>query len=126
MQLARRDDAVGAICEIAETCTVSDMTAALESLGEFKALNQTPEAKALFDHYVAAVGKVGLEVVCNRPSRRHPTFTQGVSRGGEHGALSTDDGVGDLGDGGGDGFGVRELRSSLSLHLERNLHNYHR
>jgi glutamate carboxypeptidase len=58
----QRDFAVGAIREIAETCSVPDTSAELEILGEFNPLNQTPEAKALFDHYVAAAHEVGLEV----------------------------------------------------------------
>lgn len=62
VELPQRDVAVGAIREIAETCSVPDTSATLEILGEFKALNQTPAAKALFEHYVAAAGEAGLEI----------------------------------------------------------------
>ncbi len=58
----QRDYAVGAIRDIAETCSVPDTSAELEILGEFNPLNQTPEAAALFEHYVAAAKDVGLEV----------------------------------------------------------------
>lgn len=62
VELPQRDVAVGAIREIAETCSVPDTSATLEILGEFKALNQTAEAKALFEHYVEAAGEAGLKV----------------------------------------------------------------
>lgn len=62
VQLAQRDVAVGAIREIAETCSVPDTSATLEILGEFNSLNQSPEAKALFDHYVTAAEEAGLTV----------------------------------------------------------------
>jgi glutamate carboxypeptidase len=58
----QRGYAVGAIRDIAETCSVPDTSAELEILGEFNPLNQTPEAAALFEHYVAAAKDVGLEV----------------------------------------------------------------
>lgn len=62
MQLKDRDGVVGAIRAIAETCSVPDTSATLEILGEFNPLNQTADAKALFDHYVAAADEVGLTV----------------------------------------------------------------
>ena len=62
VKLNQRDAAVAAIRTIAETCTVPDTSGTLEILGEFKALNQTPEAKKLFDHYVSAAAKAGLKV----------------------------------------------------------------
>ena len=62
VKLVQRDVAVGAIREIAETCSVPDTSATLEILGEFNSLNQSPEAKALFDHYVAAAKEAGLTV----------------------------------------------------------------
>jgi glutamate carboxypeptidase len=62
VRLADRDTAVAAVREIAETCTVPDTSATLAILGEFNSLNQTPEAKALFDHYVAAAAEAGLRV----------------------------------------------------------------
>jgi glutamate carboxypeptidase len=62
VKLPDRDQAVAAIREIAETCSVPDTSATLEILGEFNSLNQTPESKALFDHYVAAAAEAGLKV----------------------------------------------------------------
>ena len=59
---AQRDYAVGAIREIAETCTVEDTSGTLEILSEFNPLNQTPESAALFEHYVSAARDVGLNV----------------------------------------------------------------
>lgn len=57
-----RELAVGAIRQIAETCSVPDTSATLEILGEFNPLNQTAAAKALFDHYVVAASEAGLAV----------------------------------------------------------------
>jgi glutamate carboxypeptidase len=62
VRLPQREAAVSAIREIAETCSVPDTSATLEILGEFNPLNQTPEAKALFEHYVAAASEAGLKV----------------------------------------------------------------
>jgi glutamate carboxypeptidase len=62
VRLDQRDATVAAIREIAETCTVPDTSATLEVLGAFNPLNQTPEAAALFEHYVAAAREVGLTV----------------------------------------------------------------
>jgi glutamate carboxypeptidase len=59
---AQRDYAVGAIREIAETCTVEDTSGTLEIMSEFNPLNQTPESAALFEHYVSAARDVGLNV----------------------------------------------------------------
>ena len=59
---AQRDYAVGAIREIAETCTVEDTSGTLEIMSEFNPLNQTPESAALFEHYVTAARDVGLNV----------------------------------------------------------------
>ena len=62
MRPDQRDDIVGAIREIAETCSVPDTSGTLEILSEFNPLNQTAEAKAVFEHYVAVAGEVGLKV----------------------------------------------------------------
>ncbi len=62
VKLAQRDVAVGTVRAIAETCSVPDTSATLEILGEFNALNQSTEAKALFEHYVTAAGEAGLKV----------------------------------------------------------------
>ena len=58
----QREAAVSAIREIAETCSVPDTSATLEIRGEFYPLNQTPDAKELFDHYVASAAVAGLKV----------------------------------------------------------------
>lgn len=62
VKLPQRDEAVSAIRDIAETCSVPDTSGTLEILGEFNPLNQTADAKALFEHYVSSAGEVGLEV----------------------------------------------------------------
>ena len=59
---AQRDYAVGAIREIAETCSVEHTSGTLEIMSEFNPLNQTPESAALFEHYVSAARDVGLNV----------------------------------------------------------------
>jgi len=57
-----RDDAVAAIREIAENCTLSGATSSFSIKGEFLPLEQTPEAKALFDLYRAAASDAGFSV----------------------------------------------------------------
>ena len=58
----QRDPAVGAIREIGETCSVPDTSGDLVVKGEFNPVTQTPDAKELFDHYVASAAVAGLEV----------------------------------------------------------------
>ena len=57
-----RDDAVAAIREIAENCTLPGATSSFSIKGEFLPLEQTPEAKALFDLYRAAASDSGFSV----------------------------------------------------------------
>jgi glutamate carboxypeptidase len=57
-----RDEAVARIKEIAETCTVPGAKSTFIIKGEFLPLEQTPEAKALFDLYSAAAADVGFTV----------------------------------------------------------------
>jgi len=57
-----RDDAVAAIRKIAETCSVPGATSSFTIKGEFLPLEQTAEAKALFDLYHAAASDAGFSV----------------------------------------------------------------
>jgi len=57
-----RDQAVAAIREIAETCSVAGAKSSFTIKGEFLPLEQTPEAKALFDLYEAAASVAGFSV----------------------------------------------------------------
>jgi glutamate carboxypeptidase len=57
-----RDEAVAAIRKIAETCSVPGATSSFTIKGEFLPLEQTPEAKALFDLYHAAASNAGFTV----------------------------------------------------------------
>ncbi|MBV8426412.1 MAG: M20 family metallopeptidase [Hyphomicrobiales bacterium] len=57
-----RDQAVAAIQEIAETCSVAGAKSSFTIKGEFLPLEQTPEAKALFDLYQAAASVAGFSV----------------------------------------------------------------
>jgi glutamate carboxypeptidase len=57
-----RDDAVAAIRKIAETSSVPGATSTFTIKGEFLPLEQTPEAKALFDLYSSAASEAGFSV----------------------------------------------------------------
>lgn len=57
-----RDHLVGRIRGIAETASVEGTSAEIEILGEFFPMVQTPEAKDLFELYVAGARSIGLEV----------------------------------------------------------------
>ncbi|MFI5012468.1 MAG: M20 family metallopeptidase [Hyphomicrobiales bacterium] len=57
-----RDDAVAAIAKIAETCSVPGAVSTYTIKGEFLPLEQTPEAKALFELYHAAASDAGFSV----------------------------------------------------------------
>ena len=59
---ADREDALGAIREIVETCSLKGTTAKLEIKGEFAPLEQSPASKRLFDVYRGASAEVGLDV----------------------------------------------------------------
>ncbi|SDR60613.1 glutamate carboxypeptidase [Rhizobiales bacterium GAS113] len=57
-----RDDAVAAIRKIAETCTVPGATSTFTIKGEFLPLEQTPEARTLYDLYSSAAVEAGFQV----------------------------------------------------------------
>ncbi len=57
-----RDEIVERITAIAETCSVEGASAALDIVGEFRPMKQSPAAKALFDQYVANARDAGLTV----------------------------------------------------------------
>ena len=58
----QRDEIVARITEIATDCTVDRTSATITIKGEFAPLTQSPEAKALFERYVAAAAECGLDV----------------------------------------------------------------
>ncbi|SER33537.1 glutamate carboxypeptidase [Faunimonas pinastri] len=60
--LAEREALIGAIEAIATETSVEGTSAKIRILGEFMPMRQTPEAKRLFDLYVASAREVGLEV----------------------------------------------------------------
>lgn len=59
---ADRDRAVKAVMDIAETCSVPGTRGEIEITGEFSPLNQSPESRAIFEHYVACAADAGLAV----------------------------------------------------------------
>lgn len=59
---ADRDLAMGQIRSIVETSFVRRTSAKLQIVGEFLPLVETPQARSLFDHYVACAGQMGASV----------------------------------------------------------------
>jgi glutamate carboxypeptidase len=59
---ATREHLIARIREIAETPSVEGTSGTIEIMGEFMPMVQSPEAKILFDAYVASARSIGLEV----------------------------------------------------------------
>ena len=59
---ATREHLIARIRAIAETPSVEGTSGTIEILGEFMPMVQSPEAKILFDAYVASARSIGLEV----------------------------------------------------------------
>ncbi|MEM7425546.1 MAG: M20 family metallopeptidase [Pseudomonadota bacterium] len=57
-----RDQIVGKVVEIGETCTVAGATSKIRITGEFRPMSQSPEAKALFGDYVENASEAGLSI----------------------------------------------------------------